>query len=125
MDVASEEQFNSLVGNLALEAIDLTKGAISDREMTFFREELAPGINKSVLGNKRIIEFKIAAAKRGLRINQVAKEMLANNALPADIEAAINKIQKEESLIPSNTTDQSAPDKPQSATDRFRAKVKP
>ena len=121
MDVASEEQFNSLVGNLALEAIDLTKGAISDREMTFFREELAPGINKSVDGNKKIIEFKIAAAKRGLRINQVAREMLANNALPADIEAAIKKIQNEQSLVPSNTTNQSAPERPQSAADRLRA----
>jgi hypothetical protein len=120
MDVASEEQFNSLVGNLALEAIDLTKGAISDREMTFFREELAPGINKSVEGNKKIIEFKIAAAKRGLRINQVAREMLASNALPSEIESAIKKIQNEESLVPSNTTDQSTPKKPQSATDRLR-----
>ena len=120
MDVASEEQFNSLVGNLAMEAIDLTKGAISDREMTFFREELAPGINKSVEGNKKIIEFKIAAAKRGLRINQVAREMLASNALPADIESAIKKIQNEESLVPSDTTDQSTPKKPQSATDRLR-----
>ena len=120
MDVASEEQFNSLVGNLALEAIDLTKGAISDREMTFFREELAPGINKSVEGNKKIIEFKIAAAKRGLRINQVAREMLANNALPADIEAEIKKIQNEESLVPSSTKEKSSPEKPQSATDRLR-----
>ena len=121
MDVASEEQFNSLVGNLAMEAIDLTKGAISDKEMAFFRQELAPGINKSVDGNKKIIEFKIAAAKRGLRINQIARDMLANNALPADIEAAIKKIQNEESLIPSNTTDQSTPNKPQSAADRLRA----
>ena len=123
MDVASEEQFNSLVGNLALEAIDLTKGAISDREMTFFREELAPGINKSVEGNKKIIEFKIAAAKRGLRINQVARDMLASNALPVDIEAAIKKIQNEESLVPSDTTEQFTPEKPQSATDRLRAKA--
>jgi hypothetical protein len=123
MDVASEEQFNSLVGNLALEAIDLTKGAISDREMIFFREELAPGINKSVEGNKKIIEFKIAAAKRGLRINQVARNMLASNALPVDIEAAIKKIQDEESLVPSDTTEQFTPEKPQSATDRLRAKA--
>ena len=123
MDVSSEEQFNSLVGNLALEAIDLTKGAISDREMTFFREELAPGINKSVEGNKKIIEFKIKAAQRGLRINQVARDMLASNALPVDIEAAIKKIQNEESLVPSNTTEQSTPEKPQSATDRLRAKA--
>jgi hypothetical protein len=121
MDVASEEQFNSLVGNLAMEAIDLTKGAISDKEMAFFRQELAPGINKSVDGNKKIIEFKIAAAKRGLRINQVAREMLANNALPADIESAIKKIQDEQSLVPSNTTNQSTPEKPQSAADRLRA----
>jgi hypothetical protein len=123
MDVASEEQFNSLVGNLAMEAIDLTKGAISDREMKFFREELAPGINKSVDGNKKIIEFKIAAAKRGLRINQIARDMLANNALPSDIESAIKKIQNEESLVPSDTIDQSTPEEPQSATDRLRAKA--
>ena len=119
-DVASEEQFNSLVGNLAMESIDLTKGAISDREMTFFRQELAPGINKSVEGNKKIIEFKIAAAKRGLRINQVARDMLASNALPADIEAEIKKIQNEESLVPSNTKEKSSPAATQSTTDRLK-----
>jgi hypothetical protein len=123
-DVASEEQFNSLVGNLAMEAIDLTKGAISDREMTFFREELAPGIRKSVEGNKKMLEFKIKAAERGLRINEVARDMLAKNALPSDIENAIRKIQEEDSLIPSNTSSTSStPDKPMSATERYRAKI--
>jgi hypothetical protein len=123
-DVASEEQFNSLVGNLAMEAIDLTKGAISDREMTFFREELTPGIRKSVEGNKKMLEFKIKAAERGLRINEVARDMLAKNALPSDIENAIRKIQEEDSLIPSNTSSTSStPDKPMSATERYRAKI--
>ena len=123
-DVASEEQFNSLVGNLAMEAIDLTKGAISDREMTFFREELTPGIRKSVEGNKKMLEFKIKAAERGLRINEVAREMLAENALPSDIENAIRKIQEEDSLIPSNTSSTSSnPDEPMSATERYRAKI--
>lgn len=109
MDVASEEQFNSLVGNLAMEAIDLTKGAISDREMTFFREELAPGLNKSVEGNKRILEFKIKAAKRGLRINQVAKEMLSRNELPDKIEAEIKKIQDEAYLVSKDMSTSSKP----------------
>jgi len=109
MDVASEEQFNSLVGGLAMEAIDLTKGAISDREMTFFREELAPGLNKSVEGNKRILEFKIKAAKRGLRINQVAREMLSRNELPDKIEAEIKKIQNEDSLVSKDTSTSSKP----------------
>ena len=109
MDVASEEQFNSLVGNLAMEAIDLTKGAISDREMTFFREELAPGLNKSVEGNKRILEFKIKAAKRGLRINQVAREMLSRNELPDKIEAEIKKIQDEASLVSKDMSTSSKP----------------
>ena len=109
MDVASEEQFNSLVGGLAMEAIDLTKGAISDREMTFFREELAPGINKSVEGNKKILEFKIKAAKRGLRINQVAREMLSRNELPDKIEAEIKKIQNEDSLVSKDTSTSSKP----------------
>jgi hypothetical protein len=124
-DVASEEQFNSLVGNLAMEAIDLTKGAISDKEMTFFREELAPGIRRSVEGNKKILEFKIKAAERGLRINEVVRDMLAKNALPSDIENAIRKIQEEDSLIPSNTSSTSStPDEPMSATERYKAKIK-
>jgi hypothetical protein len=120
MDVASEEQFNSLVGNLAMEAIDLTKGAISDREMTFFREELAPGINKSVEGNKKILEFKIKAAERGLRINQAARDMLAKNALPSEIEAEIKRIQNEDSLVPEKTKGEAAPEAPKTPGQKLK-----
>ncbi len=65
-DVSNEEQFNSLVGTLAMEALDLTKGSISNMEQKYFTEVLAPNISKTVDGNKKILEFRIGLAKRDI-----------------------------------------------------------
>jgi hypothetical protein len=97
-DVANEEQFNSLVGNLAMEAIDMTKGAISDREMQYFTEVLAPNISKSVEGNKKILQFKINMAKRDVKIGDKVREMFEKNASPAEIQAEVSKIMEQNPL---------------------------
>jgi hypothetical protein len=97
-DVANEEQFNSLVGNLAMEAIDLTKGAISDKEMKYFTEVLAPNIGKSKEGNKKIIEFKIEAAKRDIEIAKRVSELFANNASPLEVQAEIFRMMEKKPL---------------------------
>jgi hypothetical protein len=97
-DVANEEQFNSLVGNLAMEAIDMTKGAVSDREMQYFTEVLAPNISKSVEGNKKILQFKINMAKRDVKIGDKVREMFEKNASPAEIQTEVSKIMEQNPL---------------------------
>jgi hypothetical protein len=97
-DVANEEQFNSLVGNLAMEAIDMTKGAISDREMQYFTEVLAPNISKSVEGNKKILQFKINMAKRDVKIGDKVRELFEKNASPAEIQTEVSKIMEQNPL---------------------------
>jgi hypothetical protein len=98
-DVANEEQFMSLVGNLAMEAIDLTKGAISDREMTYFTQVLAPNIGKSVEGNKKILQFKIDAAKRDIEIGKKVSELFERNATPAEVQSEVSKIMESKPLV--------------------------
>lgn len=103
-DVANEEQFMSLVGNLAMEAIDLTKGAISDREMTYFTQVLAPNIGKSVEGNKKILQFKIDAAKRDIEIGKKVTELFEKNATPSEVQAEVSKIMENNPLVKEKAT---------------------
>lgn len=91
-DVSNEEQFNSLVGTLAMEALDLTKGSISNMEQKYFTEVLAPNISKSVDGNKKILEFRIGLAKRDVEIGEKVREMFEKKATPIEIQREVSKI---------------------------------
>jgi hypothetical protein len=102
-DVASQEQFNSLVGNLAMEAIGLTKGAISDREMQYFTETLAPNQGKSVEGNKAILEFNLKAAERSKKIADEVIEMMDRGETAFNVRKKITEMQNQDSLIGSVT----------------------
>jgi uncharacterized protein YfkK (UPF0435 family) len=112
-DVASQEQFNSLVGNLAMEAIGLTKGAISDREMQYFTETLAPNQGKSVEGNKAILEFNLKAAERSKKIADEVIEMMDRGETAFNVRKKITEMHNQDSLIGSSSqpgTSQSAID---------------
>ena len=91
-DVSNEEQFNSLVGTLAMEALDLTKGSISNMEQKYFTEVLAPNISKTVDGNKKILEFRIGLAKRDIEIGKKVSEMFEKKATPIEIQREVSKI---------------------------------
>ena len=109
VDVANEEQFNSLVGNLAMEALDLTKGAISNMEQKYFTEVLAPNITKSVGGNKAILEFRIGLAKRDVEIGKKVSEMFEKNASPLEIQKEVTKIIEKNPLNKSAASQAPAP----------------
>lgn len=123
-DVSNEEQFMSLVGNLAMEAIDLTKGAISDREMTFFREQLAPSLNKSVEGNKKILKFKIDKAKRDIQISKKVSELFEKKASPSEIQAEVAKIMEKNPLVTGESASTATPtnNAPDTGLDDLEAK---
>lgn len=123
-DVSNEEQFMSLVGNLAMEAIDLTKGAISDREMTFFKEQLAPSINKSVEGNKKILKFTIDKAKRDIEISKKVSELFEKKASPSEIQAEVAKIMEKNPLVTGESASTATPtnNAPDTGLDALEAK---
>ena len=75
-----------------MEALDLTKGAISNMEQKYFTEVLAPNINKSVGGNKAILEFRIGLVKRDIEIGKKVSEMFEKNASPGEIQNEVAKI---------------------------------
>jgi len=103
-DVSNEEAFQSLVGNEAMKIIALTKGAISDREMDYFKNELAPGLGKSVEGNQKIIEFQISRAQRDKKIARRISEMQRKGASPNDIQTEVENMIDAESLISSTSS---------------------
>ena len=98
-DVANEEQFGSLVGNEAMKNIALTKGAISDREMEYFKTVLSPNMGKTTEGNKRIIDFKIKYAERASKIAKTISKMQSQKADPYQIQEQIDNIIASEPLF--------------------------
>ena len=98
-DVANEEQFQSLVGNEAMKNIALTKGAISDREMDYFKNVLSPNIGKTTEGNKKILEFRIRFSERASKIAKTITKMQSQGKSPFDIQEQIDNIIASEPLF--------------------------
>jgi hypothetical protein len=104
-DVANEEQFQSLVGNEAMKNIALTKGAISDREMEYFKTVLSPNMGKTTEGNKRIIDFKIKYAERSSKIAKTITKMQSQGESPYKIQEQVDNIIASEPLFSPSDAD--------------------
>ena len=98
-DVSNEEQFQAMVGAEAMKNIALTKGAISDREMDYFKTVLSPNQGKSTEGNKKIIEFRIKYAERANKISKTISDLQAQEKNPFEIKKAVDEIISSESLL--------------------------
>jgi hypothetical protein len=103
-DVSNEEQFQTRVGELAMRNIALTKGAISDREMDYFKTVLSPNMGKTTEGNKKIIEFKLKYAERADTIAKIISKMQSQNADPYVIQSEIDKIIESTPLVTVGST---------------------
>jgi hypothetical protein len=103
-DVSNEEQFQTRVGELAMRNIALTKGAISDREMDYFKTVLSPNMGKTTEGNKKIIEFKLKYAERADTIAKTISKMQSQNADPYVIQSEIDKIIESTPLVTVGST---------------------
>jgi len=103
-DVSNEEQFQARVGELAMRNIALTKGAISDREMDYFKTVLSPNMGKTTEGNKKIIEFKLKYAERAATIAKIISKMQSQNADPYVIQSEIDKIIESTPLVTVGST---------------------
>jgi len=119
-DVSDSETFKSVAGDVAMGFINLTKGAISDREMTYFTTVLAPNLGNTVEGNKKIGEFMLKAIKKAEKIEKVISEGLSEGRNAFDIDKEVRAIRNADDLLSDTPGGESTPEKPQSATDRLR-----
>lgn len=106
-DVSSEEEFQARVGAEAMKNIALTKGAISDREMDYFKTVLSPNMGKTTEGNKKIIEFRIKYADRANKIAKTISNLQKNKKDPYEIQEAVDEIISSESLLDNRGTEKS------------------
>jgi hypothetical protein len=120
-DVSDAETFRSVSGDVAMGFINLTKGAISDREMTYFTTVLAPNLGNTPEGNKKIGAFMLGAVKKAEKIEKVISEGLSEGRNAFDIDKEVRAIRNADDLLSDTTGSESTPEKPQSAADRLRA----
>ena len=90
-DVADEEEFRRLAGEMAMGFVQQTKGAVSDREMDTFFNVLSPSIGMSQEANRRAVEFMMNAAKRADEQRKIIEKMRSENASPYEVRAALEK----------------------------------
>jgi hypothetical protein len=101
-DVSNAETFKSVSGDVAMGFINLTKGAISDREMTYFTTVLAPNLGNTPEGNKKIGEFMLKAVEKAEKIEKIISEGMRQNKSAFDIDDEIRKIKNADDLIDSS-----------------------
>jgi hypothetical protein len=101
-DVSNAETFKSVSGDVAMGFINLTKGAISDREMTYFTTVLAPNLGNTPEGNKKIGEFMLKAVEKAEKIEKTISEGMRQNKSAFDIDDEIRKIKNADDLIDSS-----------------------
>lgn len=120
-DVSDAETFKSVSGDVAMGFINLTKGAISDREMTYFTTTLAPNLGNTPEGNRKIGKFMLGAIKKAEKIEKVISEGLREGKDAFDIDKEVMAIRNADDLLTDTSENESSPEKPQSAGDRLRA----
>ena len=103
-DVSNSETFKSVSGNLAMGFINLTKGAISDREMTYFTNVLAPSLGNTAEGNKKIGEFMLKAVEKAEKAEKAISEGMREKKSAFDIDEEVRKIRNEQDLILGSTS---------------------
>ena len=99
-DVSNSETFKSVSGNLAMGFINLTKGAISDREMQYFTTVLAPNLGNSAEGNRKIGEFMLKAVEKAEKAEKAISEGMRQKKSAFDIDEEVSKIRNRQDLIP-------------------------
>tara|TARA_B100000427_G_scaffold35756_1_gene25925 strand:- start:2945 stop:4408 length:1464 start_codon:yes stop_codon:yes gene_type:complete len=76
--IASEEAFAAKSGQLAMDYISQTKGAISDREMARF-DKMSPNLQTSVEGNRHIMAYAQIRARQEIRLQKLADAYIKQN----------------------------------------------
>jgi hypothetical protein len=123
-DVSDSETFKSVAGDVAMGFINLTKGAISDREMTYFTTVLAPNIGNTVEGNKKIGAFMLSAIKKAEKIEKVISEGLREGKKAFDIDEEVRAIRNADDLLSDTPGSESTPTAPLTLEDELNKVIR-
>ena len=91
-DIASQEQFKSISGQLALTFGQKLKGSMSDGDRTLLTDIISPSVGTSEQGNKMIIAFYKAGAEKNRMIRDAVRNGLKNNLNPYEIQEKVDEI---------------------------------
>jgi hypothetical protein len=98
-DVATQEEFRALSGNVALGYVQKTKGAISNAEMEFFTNRISPGIGLDEKTNRQLVMFLREAAKKEDKIADAILEGQEKGENPYQIQRRIRAIKNDNSIL--------------------------
>ena len=87
-ETANVQAFQAATGNFLFEAIQKTKGSVSEKEMEIFAS-ISPGIRQSAQGNKLMLDFIVAVGNREKAKLQLIRKMERQGAMPMQIRNAI------------------------------------
>jgi hypothetical protein len=88
--ISNAEQLMVLLGDEVMARVGETKGAVSEKEMDLFTRYSA-NFGNTVEGNRKILQFKLAKAKRDQKIASIARTMMDQKKPSTEIERAILK----------------------------------
>lgn len=108
-DVSNQEAFKAASGSVALGFINLTKGAISDKEMTYFTQVLAPSIGTSVEGNKKIADYLRRSAEKAAKVEEIISTGMRSGKSAFDIDSEVQKFRNTETIISEETGTSGSP----------------
>jgi len=91
-DVASQEQFRAISGQLALTFGQKLKGSMSDGDRELLVNKISPSVGLTPEGNKMIIEFYKAGAEKNKMIRDTVLRGRKEGKNPYEIEEDVNNI---------------------------------
>jgi hypothetical protein len=91
-DVASQEQFRAISGQLALTFGQKLKGSMSDGDRALLVDKISPSVGLTPEGNKMIIEFYKAGAEKNKMIRDTVLRGRKEGKNPYEIEEDVNNI---------------------------------
>ena len=87
---ANAQELYSLFGDGVMAQIQKTKGAVSEKEMTYFAL-ISPGLDKEEATNKRILQNQLNFLKREIDIGRLTRTMRYDGKTVAEIERAVGE----------------------------------
>ena len=87
---ANAQELYALFGDGVMAQIQKTKGAVSEKEMTYFAL-ISPGLDKEEATNKRILQNQLRFLKREVDIGRLTRKMRYDGKTVVEIERAVGE----------------------------------
>lgn len=95
--IANTEEVQALFGDAVMSRVQDTKGAVSNKEMELF-SSYGPELTKTSQGNRQILEWRKAKAKRDRTMARMASRLQKEGATSVEIENALDNYLYENDL---------------------------